>query len=86
MSPSQRPTVRELEVLTHVLRSCNKQAALELGLSPQTVKNHLSKLYRKLEVHSNTEAAVQLGWFMVPKYYATALIRSYDDGRDSRAR
>lgn len=68
MSPSQRPTVRELEVLACVLRSCNKQAAFELGLSEQTVKNHLSTLYRKLNVHSNTGAALELGWFMVPKY------------------
>jgi len=38
----------------------NKDIALELGMTLQTVKNHITKIFLKLGVHNRTEAAVKL--------------------------
>jgi DNA-binding CsgD family transcriptional regulator len=48
---------RELEVL-HLLAvgGSNKEIASRLGVSPNTVKTHLAKLYGKLDVKRRTEA------------------------------
>jgi DNA-binding NarL/FixJ family response regulator len=68
MSPSQRPTRRELRVLAAVLEcGSQKAAAYELGISEQTVKNMTSGLYHKLHVCNASSAARQLGWLIVPK-------------------
>jgi DNA-binding NarL/FixJ family response regulator len=49
---------RELEILGFVTRgSSNAQIAKALWVSDQTVKFHLSRIYRKLGVSSRTEAA-----------------------------
>lgn len=49
---------RELEILSYVTRgSSNAQIARALWVSDQTVKFHLSRIYRKLGVSSRTEAA-----------------------------
>jgi DNA-binding NarL/FixJ family response regulator len=49
---------RELEILAFVTRgSSNAQIARALWVSDQTVKFHLSRIYRKLGVSSRTEAA-----------------------------
>ena len=57
---------REMEVLALVVRGqSNKEIAHHLTLSPQTVKNHLFNLMRKLGVEDRTQAAllaVQKGW------------------------
>jgi two-component system response regulator DegU len=57
---------REMEVLALVVRGqSNKEIAQHLTLSPQTVKNHLFSLMRKLGVADRTQAAllaVQKGW------------------------
>ncbi|MCD9624499.1 helix-turn-helix transcriptional regulator [Rhabdothermincola salaria] len=48
----------ELRVLSAVSRGAtNQQIAVQLGVSPKTVANHLSAIYRKLSVSSRTEAA-----------------------------
>ena len=48
---------RELSILTALGQGrSNKQIAQELWLAEQTVKFHLTNLYRKLEVSSRTEA------------------------------
>ena len=50
-------TTREIEVLRAVAEgSPNRQIAQQLWLSEQTVKYHLTNLYRKLNVTSRTEA------------------------------
>lgn len=50
-------TEREVEVLRLAKRGLpNPQIAQALHISPGTVRNHLSAIYRKLEVHSRHEA------------------------------
>ena len=50
-------TNREREVLTSVARGAtNREIAAELHLSPHTVKEHTSSLFRKLDVRNRTEA------------------------------
>lgn len=50
-------TPREEQVLTMIARGeTNDQIALDLKLSPNTVKQHASRVYRKLDAHNRTEA------------------------------
>lgn len=50
-------TGRERDVLARVADGAtNREIALELHLSPHTVKEHTSALYRKLEVRNRAEA------------------------------
>jgi DNA-binding NarL/FixJ family response regulator len=50
-------TQRERDILRLAQRGLpNRQIAEALTLSPYTVRNHLSAIYRKLEVHSRYEA------------------------------
>lgn len=50
-------TDREFEVLGLLASGCaNKEIARRLGVSPNTVKTHVSRLYEKLEVDSRTRA------------------------------
>ena len=57
---------RELEILRLAKRGLpNPQIAQSLHISPGTVRNHLSAIYRKLGVHSRHEAlqiATDKGW------------------------
>jgi len=51
---------RELEILNQVVRgSSNKEIGQLLFLSEKTVKNHLSNIFRKLEVDDRTQAAIK---------------------------
>ena len=51
-------TEREVEVVLAVSRGLsNKAIAAELWVTVQTVKFHLSSIYRKLGIHNRTEAA-----------------------------
>jgi two-component system response regulator DesR len=50
-------TPREEQVLTRIARGeTNDQIAVDLKLSPNTVKQHASSAYRKLDAHNRTEA------------------------------
>lgn len=62
-----KPTARQLQVLAVYLRQAScKAAAHDLGLSEQTVRNHLSRLYGRLDVQCASQAAIALGWLAVP--------------------
>ena len=52
-------TKRELEVLIQVAKGMfNKEIAITLNISERTVKNHLSNIFKKIEVSDRTQAAV----------------------------
>lgn len=52
-------TKRELEVLVQVANGMfNKEIANTLHISERTVKNHLSNIFRKIDVSDRTQAAV----------------------------
>ncbi len=55
--PTGRLSPRQLDILVELCRGQSvKVIARHLGLSPETVKTHLSRLYRELNVSSRTEA------------------------------
>jgi DNA-binding NarL/FixJ family response regulator len=64
--PFQPLSTREMEVLTYVTRGMsNKEIAMLLGISHQTVKNHVTAILRKLGVEDRTQAtiyALRRGW------------------------
>lgn len=52
-------TKRELEVLIQVTNGMfNKEIATALNISERTVKNHISNIFKKIEVSDRTQAAV----------------------------
>lgn len=68
---SKDPKQRELEKLTGRQRQIfalavkgisNKQIARDLDLSVNTVKSHLSTVYREMGFHNRTEAVYWCGW------------------------
>jgi len=65
-------TPKELDVLSRVARGLsNKEISKELWLSEQTIKFHLTNIYRKLGVGNRTEAT---------RYaYQQGLVRPYED-------
>lgn len=61
---------REMEILELVTHGMsNKEIAFKLGISHQTVKNHMTAILRKLRVDDRTQAAVYAlrnGWVRLP--------------------
>jgi DNA-binding NarL/FixJ family response regulator len=59
-------TSREIEILDCIARGMsNKEIALQLSISGQTVKNHITSILSKLQVNDRTMAvifAIQKGW------------------------
>jgi RNA polymerase sigma factor (sigma-70 family) len=52
-------TPRETEILQYIAKGyLNKQIAAELGISEQTIKNHVTSILRKLNANARTEAVV----------------------------
>ena len=52
-------TKRELEVLIKVANGMfNKEIAISLNISERTVKNHISNIFKKIQVSDRTQAAV----------------------------
>jgi len=62
-------SAREMEILEHVTMGLiNKEIASKLGISQQTVKNHMTSILKKLNVKDRTQAAVtalRRGWVRV---------------------
>lgn len=54
----------------------NKAIAIDLGLSEQTVKNHFTHIYEKLNVGGLTDAMLAMGWG--PKRDVTWLKRAME--------
>jgi len=54
-----RLTPREIETLNYMAQGyLNKEIAVKLGISEQTIKNHVSEILTKLNANDRTEAAV----------------------------
>jgi len=52
-------TSRETEILNYIAQGyLNKQIAAALGISEQTIKNHVTSILRKLNANARTEAVV----------------------------
>jgi DNA-binding NarL/FixJ family response regulator len=52
-------TPRETETLDYIAQGwLNKQIAVHLGISEQTIKNHVTSILRKLNANARTEAVV----------------------------
>ena len=68
-SPFHPLSEREMEVLTCVVRGMsNKEIAASLGISHQTVKNHITSILRKFGVEDRTQAvvyALKRGWVKI---------------------
>lgn len=52
-------TKREIEILTQIAAGMfNKEIAINLNISERTVKNHISNIFKKIDVSDRTQAAV----------------------------
>ena len=52
-------TPRETEILTYMAQGFfNKQIAIELSISEQTIKNHITSILRKLDANARTQAVI----------------------------
>jgi len=72
-------TPRQTEIIDHIARGyMNKQIASKLGISEQTVKNHMSTILSKLGVSDRTQAvvlAIHNGWISARDIEPSELIK-----------
>jgi DNA-binding NarL/FixJ family response regulator len=60
LQPAPELTQRETEVLTHLTKGLSyKMIGENLFISEETVRRHIKNIYRKLEVHSKSEAVAK---------------------------
>lgn len=83
--PGSNPTLAEVEALMIVVDEGIGAAAHRLGLSEQTVKNHLANLYRRLGV-TNRPAAVVALWPVIGRHVLPGIARRRADRRSGRER
>ncbi len=57
---------RQLQALSLSLQHGADEAAFRMGITTKTIRNLLTRLYRKLGVFGRFEAAVTLGWVHIP--------------------
>jgi DNA-binding NarL/FixJ family response regulator len=66
---SEPLSTREMEILTYITKGMsNKEIASKLGISHQTVKNHVTSILHKLGVSDRTQAtlaAFKYGWVRI---------------------
>ncbi len=61
-------TPQQFRVATMISQGLlNKQIAYELGVTEATIKAHVTEIFRKLGVHSRTQAALKLGQLDLPE-------------------
>lgn len=64
LTVAHKLTPRELEVSENVcLGLSNKQIAYKLGLSENTIENHLRNIYKKLAVHNRTSLVAAINYY-----------------------
>ena len=67
---SPRLTARQLELLRILATGATyEEAGQRLGISHQTVKNHMTGAYRRLNVGNLAAAFVELGWLAPRQAY-----------------
>lgn len=64
---TDRQTAALVEYLVH---GDHAQAAACLGISPQTMKNHLSTAIHRTGARSGTQLPNLLGWLTIPERWA----------------
>lgn len=58
-SNDNKLTEREIEVLKYIAEGAtNKEISAKLYISEKTVKNHISSIFRKLNIYDRTQAAI----------------------------
>lgn len=79
---------REIEVLERIASGgSNKEIADSLGISTQTVKNHISSILRKLSLNDRTQAvlfALRRGWIETPNEIRTTPSSEPSTSEESR--
>ena len=62
LPPRHGLTARQIEVLALLMQGkCNKAIGSALGLAQATVKNHITAIFKALDVSSRTEAVLKIG-------------------------
>jgi DNA-binding NarL/FixJ family response regulator len=82
-------TDRELEILRKVSDGMtNAEIGFALGISAQTVKNHVTSILRKLAVNDRTQAvvtALRRGWLSIDEEPGVAAANGRTRGRRTPA-